>query len=88
MPCLCIGTLARSFIQAANDVLAGKDNEVKHSGVENYDVAEELEKFQWADVVIFQFPSNWMGLAWKAKRYLDDVWNAGRDVCFRWPKSR
>lgn len=77
-PVFAEGTLTRSFIQVANDVLSDKGNQVKHSSVENYDVAEELEKFQWADVVIFQFPSNWMGLAWKAKRYLDDVWNAGR----------
>ncbi|HGO5857404.1 TPA: NAD(P)H-dependent oxidoreductase [Mannheimia haemolytica] len=77
-PVVAEGTLTRSFIQVASDVLAGKGYEVKHSVVEDYDVADELGKFEWADTVIFQFPSNWMGLAWKAKRYLDDVWNAGR----------
>lgn len=77
-PVVAEGNLTRSFIQTATETLHSKGYEVKTSSVENYDVAEELEKFQWADVVIFQFPSNWMGLAWKAKRYLDDVWNAGR----------
>lgn len=77
-PVVAEGTLTRSFIQVASDVLASKGYEVKHSSVEDYDVADELGKFEWADTVIFQFPSNWMGLAWKAKRYLDDVWNAGR----------
>lgn len=77
-PVFAEGTLTRSFIQVASDVLANKGYEVKHSVVEDYDVADELGKFEWADTVIFQFPSNWMGLAWKAKRYLDDVRNAGR----------
>ncbi|GAB1654088.1 NAD(P)H-dependent oxidoreductase [Mannheimia haemolytica] len=77
-PVVAEGALTRSFIQVASNVLASKGYEVKHSVVEDYDVADELGKFEWADTVIFQFPSNWMGLAWKAKHYLDDVWNAGR----------
>ncbi|HHW7579616.1 TPA: NAD(P)H-dependent oxidoreductase [Mannheimia haemolytica] len=89
-PVVAEGTLTRSFIQVASDVLASKGYEVKHSVVEEYDVADELGKFEWADTVIFQFPSNWMGLAWKAKRYLDDVWNAGRGgvMCISDGRSR
>lgn len=77
-PVVAEGNLTRAFIQTASDTLISKGYEVRTSTVEEYDVAQELEKLQWADVVIFQFPSNWMGLAWKAKKYLDDVWNAGR----------
>ncbi|MCF7520618.1 NAD(P)H-dependent oxidoreductase [Neisseria sp. ZJ106] len=77
-PVVAEGKLTRSFIETATQTLEGKGYQVKTSEVENYDVADELEKFQWADAVIFQFPSNWMGLAWKAKRYIDDVFNAGR----------
>lgn len=42
-----------------------------------YDVAEEVEKFLWADVVIYQMPGWWMGAPWIVKKYLDEVFTAG-----------
>lgn len=42
-----------------------------------YDVAEELEKFLWADVVIYQMPGWWMGAPWTVKKYIDEVFTAG-----------
>ena len=42
-----------------------------------YDVAEEVQKILWADVVIYQMPGWWMGAPWTVKRYLDEVFTAG-----------
>ncbi|WP_087503203.1 NAD(P)H-dependent oxidoreductase [Pseudomonas sp. SID14000] len=42
-----------------------------------YDAQEEVEKFLWADVVIYQMPGWWMGAPWTVKKYVDDVFTAG-----------
>ncbi len=42
-----------------------------------YDVQEEVEKFLWADVVIYQMPGWWMGAPWTVKQYIDEVFTAG-----------
>ncbi len=42
-----------------------------------YDVQAEVEKFLWADVVIYQMPGWWMGAPWTVKKYIDDVFTAG-----------
>ena len=34
---------------------------------------------QWADIVIMQFPVNWMGVPWSFKKYMDEVYTAGMD---------
>ncbi|MDV3444045.1 NAD(P)H-dependent oxidoreductase, partial [Pseudomonas otitidis] len=35
--------------------------------------AEELQKFLWADVIVWQMPGWWMGAPWTVKRYIDEV---------------
>ncbi|MBA4243906.1 MAG: NADPH quinone reductase MdaB [Pseudomonas sp.] len=42
-----------------------------------YDAEEEVQKFLWADVVIYQMPGWWMGAPWTVKKYLDEVFTAG-----------
>ena len=42
-----------------------------------YDVAEEVQKFLWADVVIYQMPGWWMGAPWIVKKYIDEVFTEG-----------
>lgn len=44
---------------------------------DNIDVKKELENHQWADVVLFQSPVNWMGITWSFKKYMDEVYTAG-----------
>ena len=46
---------------------AGIDVNVTHID-EGYDVAEEVAKFLWADVIIYQMPGWWMGAPWKIGR--------------------
>ena len=44
---------------------------------EGYDVAEEVQKFLWADVIIYQMPGWWMGEPWIVKKYIDEVFTIG-----------
>ncbi len=47
-----------------------------------YDSQEEVEKFLWADVVIYQMPGWWMGAPWTVKQYLDEVFTAGHGCLY------
>lgn len=38
-----------------------------------YQVSEEIEKFQWADMVIIQTPIYWLSVPGIFKKYIDDV---------------
>lgn len=52
--------------------------EVKITDInEPYDLISEVEKFVWADVVIYHTPVWWFGLPYKFKEYLDTVFTAG-----------
>ena len=42
-----------------------------------YDIQAEIEKYLWADVVIYQMPGWWMGAPWTVKKYIDDVFTEG-----------
>jgi modulator of drug activity B len=42
-----------------------------------YDTAAEVDKYLWADVIIYQMPGWWMGAPWTVKQYLDEVFTQG-----------
>lgn len=42
-----------------------------------YELMEEVEKFVWADVIIYHTPVWWFGLPHKLKEYIDTVFTAG-----------
>jgi len=44
---------------------------------DDIDVEEQLAHHQWADIIFLQSPSNWMGVPWSFKKYMDDVYTAG-----------
>ncbi len=44
---------------------------------DDWEANEEVDKHTWADVVILQSPTNWMGLPWSFKKYMDEVYTAG-----------
>ena len=72
------GELTQKYIDKANDFLSNNEFEVKHTHIEKgYDISEEIEKFKWADYIIFQYPVYWMGLPWIAKKYIDETFAQG-----------
>ncbi|KUJ77250.1 NAD(P)H-dependent oxidoreductase [Ruegeria profundi] len=74
------GRLNASFAQRAQEAMAAKGNEVRLTTIsDGYDVEAEVASHVWADVIIMQFPVNWMGTPWVFKKYMDDVYTAGMD---------
>lgn len=43
----------------------------------NYEVDEEVEKFLWADTIVYHFPIWWMYIPFSLKEYIDKVFTAG-----------
>lgn len=74
------GKLNQTLVEMATLALQSKGYEIKHSSMQDdYDVDMEIEKHQWADVIILQTPVNWMGVPWTFKKYMDEVYTAGMD---------
>ena len=72
------GKLTQIFIDSANDFFNNNGFNVKNTKVESaYDIKEEVEKFAWADYILFQYPVYWMGVPWITKKYIDEVFSAG-----------
>ena len=44
---------------------------------EPYNLTDEVQKYVWADVIIYHFPVWWFGLPFALKEYLDRVLTAG-----------
>jgi len=73
------GNLTNSFIHKANEFFTKNGFEVKNTHIEKgYEKEEEIEKFEWADYILFQYPVYWMGLPWIAKKYIDETFTQGR----------
>lgn len=43
----------------------------------DYLIDDEIQKWLWADSVIWQMPGWWMGAPWTVKKYMDEVFTAG-----------
>lgn len=72
------GRLTKSLIERMEIQLKELGYDVKHSTImSDYNREEEVDKHVWADVVIMQSPVHWMGLPWKAKKYIDEVYSMG-----------
>ncbi|AXX92295.1 flavodoxin [Malaciobacter molluscorum LMG 25693] len=72
------GNLTQSYIDKANNFFTKNGFEVKNTAIDKgYDVKEELEKFAWADYVLFQYPVYWMSLPWISKKYIDEICSGG-----------
>jgi modulator of drug activity B len=73
------GNLTQTLIDSASEILNNNGYKIKYTHIENgYEVKEELEKFQWADGVIFQYPVYWMHMPWTSKKYIDEVFSGGK----------
>ncbi len=74
------GKLNGTLVERASEILSAKGHQVRTTSMKDvYDVAEELDKHRWADVVILQTPVNWMGVPWSFKKYMDTIYTAGMD---------
>lgn len=72
------GQLNDTLTELAQEVLSGLGHQVQVTRADSeYDAKAEVEKFLWADSVIYQMPGWWMGAPWTVKKYIDDVFTEG-----------
>lgn len=79
------GRLNATLVERAQALLGGAGHELRFTqtadvaGAPALDVDAEIDKHRWADLILLQFPVNWMGAPWSFKRYMDRVYSAGMD---------
>lgn len=72
------GELNDTLTQVAEQHLLELGHQVQITRADSeYSIAEEVEKFLWADTVIWQMPGWWMGTPWTVKKYVDEVFTEG-----------
>jgi modulator of drug activity B len=70
------GKLNKSMVQLAKDFFEKAGHQVKQTTIDNgYNIKEEAEKHEWADLVITQMPVYWVAGPWSYKKYIDEVFN-------------
>ncbi|MGQ7273996.1 NAD(P)H-dependent oxidoreductase [Marinobacter sp. V034] len=63
---------------SARALLAEQGHQLQETRIDDgFDIEVEVDKWLWADVLIFQMPGWWMGTPWTVKRYLDEVLTGG-----------
>ncbi len=77
------GKLNKSLIDIAKVEFSASGYEVQSSHIEDdYDIQTEVEKFLWADNILFQTPVYWMSVPWGFKKYIDEVYMGGYGKMF------
>ena len=77
------GELNDTLTELAHDVLVENGHHIKITRTDkDYDIAEEIQKYVWADVIIYQMPGWWMGSPWTVKKYIDDIFTEGHGVLY------
>ncbi len=72
------GRLYGSLVELASGLLRDKGYALRHLDlIPDWDTEEQLAHHQWADVIFLQSPVNWMGMPWRFKQYMDNVYSAG-----------
>ena len=72
------GQLNAALVGLAERFFSQHGHEIRLTKVAgDYQVDEEIANHQWADIVLMQFPVNWMGVSWSFKKYMDEVYSAG-----------
>ena len=72
------GQFNETLHHAAHDHLASLGHDIQTTRVDHgYDVPTEVEKFVWADAIVYQMPGWWMGTPWTVKKYIDEVFTEG-----------
>jgi modulator of drug activity B len=78
------GQLNTTLHEVALGTLRDLGHAIKTTTIDHgYDIQEEIEKFAWADVIIYQMPGWWMGEPWIVKKYIDEVFTAGHGVLYQ-----
>lgn len=78
------GRLNTYLTEVAQEALVDVGHSVKITRVDDgYELEEEVEKYLWANTIIYQMPAWWMGEPWILKKYVDEVFTAGWNKLFK-----
>jgi len=71
------GKLNKTLVDVMHAEFESNGYDVAHTVIEQcYDIEEEINKHEWADVVITQTPVYWFGTPWIYKKYIDEVFTS------------
>lgn len=77
------GKLNDTMCEIAKTTLKEFGHEMQETRIDDgYDVDAEVQKFLWAEMIIYQMPAWWMGPPWIVKKYMDEVFNAGNGIFY------
>lgn len=77
------GDLNNTLTAHAEQILTELGHVVKITRTDDaYDIQQEVQKYLWADVVIYQMPGWWMGAPWTVKKYIDEVFTEGHGTLY------
>jgi len=77
------GELNDTLTELVDTVLGELGHRVKISRADSdYEIQEEIQKYVWADVIIYQMPGWWMGAPWTVKKYMDDIFTEGHGTLY------
>ena len=72
------GRLNATLHDVAKETLSGLGHVIQETVIDaGYDIETEIEKYLWADAIVYQMPGWWMGEPWIVKKYMDEVFTAG-----------
>ena len=77
------GDLNNTLTNLASNVLLELGHQVKMTRTDGeYDIQQEIQKYLWADVIIYQMPGWWMGAPWTVKKYIDEIFTEGHGTLY------
>lgn len=72
------GELNNTLHDVALETLKELGHDVRETVIEQgYALDAEVQKYLWADAIVYQMPGWWMGTPWTVKRYIDEVFTEG-----------
>lgn len=64
----------------SQEVIKELDLNLKYTDInDDYDTAEEVEKYKWADIIIYHTPIWWFQVPNRFKKYIDEVFTLGHN---------
>ena len=71
------GDLNRALVNCVEEIGASNSHNVIVTEIESgYDIQQEIQHHEWADLIITQTPVYWFGAPWIYKKYIDEVFSA------------
>lgn len=72
------GGLNKTMAGVIQEEVEKRGYEFQQTDIERgYDIADEVQRHLWADLIILQSPVYWFGMPWIYKKYVDEVFTAG-----------